>query len=158
MMAIDWDRASNAKTPTDSAGFLLWQVYHLWHRRITRALKPLKLTHMQFVLLACAGWLTREIPLLNQKQLSEFTGIDVMTVSQVLRTLEKKGFIRRRPHPQDPRSHAISLHASGTRILEQALPIVEASDAMVLASGSQNVAELLRCILEKNSEYNHLQK
>ena len=155
---MDWDKASNAKTSTDSAGFLLWQVYHVWHRRITRALKPLQLTHMQFVLLASAGWLTRERQLLNQKQLSEFTGVDVMTVSQVLRALEKKALILRRPHPHDPRSHAISLPASGIRILEKALPIVEACDAIVLDAQSQNVVKLLRYILEKNSCSIHLQK
>ena len=151
-MSVNWQKASKVKTPANSSGFLLWQVYHLWHRRINSALKPLKLTHMQFVLLACTGWLTREKILLKQKQLSDFANIDVMTVSQVLRTLEKKGLVIRESHPNDPRSHSLRLSTNGAKVLERALPIVEELDSIFLDFQSQNIALILSSILKRNSK------
>jgi hypothetical protein len=46
--------------PNDSPGFLLWHATLRWQRGVARALKPLELTHVQFVLLACACNLTHE--------------------------------------------------------------------------------------------------
>jgi hypothetical protein len=43
--------------PNDSPGFLLWHATLRWQRGIAEALAPLDLTHVQFVLLACAWWL-----------------------------------------------------------------------------------------------------
>jgi hypothetical protein len=40
--------------PDKSPGFLLWQVTLRWQRKVTIALAPLDLTHVQFVLLATA--------------------------------------------------------------------------------------------------------
>lgn len=40
--------------PATSPGFLLWHVTLRWQRAITAALRPLDLTHVQFVLLASA--------------------------------------------------------------------------------------------------------
>jgi len=39
--------------PNDSGGLLLWHATLRWQRGIAQALRPLDLTHVQFVLLAC---------------------------------------------------------------------------------------------------------
>jgi DNA-binding MarR family transcriptional regulator len=127
-MTINWERASQFAEPEDSAGFLLWQVVHLWQRQIEVALSELDITHLQFVLLAGIGWLTRNGDLLTQARLSEFCKIDVMQISQVARKLEDKALIQRSAHPTDTRAKVLILTSSGRAILEQALPIVERLD------------------------------
>lgn len=44
--------------PAGSPGFLLWNVSLSWHREVGSVLKPLDLTHVQFVLLASTWWLS----------------------------------------------------------------------------------------------------
>jgi DNA-binding MarR family transcriptional regulator len=128
-MTIDWEKASQFAVPEDSMGFLLWQVVHLWQRQVEAALAELDITHLQFVLLAGIGWLTRNGDLLSQVQLAEFCKIDVMQISQVARKLEVKELIQRSAHPTDTRAKVINLTASGVAILDRALPLVEGLDA-----------------------------
>ena len=44
--------------PGESPGFLLWHTTMRWQRSMAAALHPLGLTHMQFVLLASAWWMS----------------------------------------------------------------------------------------------------
>jgi DNA-binding MarR family transcriptional regulator len=48
---------------------------------------------------------------------------DVMTVSQIVRALEKKGFVRRVPHPADSRANSVSLTSAGDKALKDSLGI-----------------------------------
>ena len=126
-MTIDWTKSRFA-VPEDSAGYLLWQVTHLWQRQVEAALTELDITHLQFVLLAGIGWLTRNGSLLTQVQLAEFCKIDVMQISQVVRKLEVKHLIERSAHPTDTRAKVLTLTLTGETTLEQALPLVEHLD------------------------------
>src|SRR3989338_5589068 len=83
------------KTPEESPGYLLWHVSSSWRSSIEKTLKPLKLTHPQFVVLATTSWLTRKGDHVNQIDISKSTGLDPNTTSQVLRSLEIKNFIKR---------------------------------------------------------------
>jgi DNA-binding MarR family transcriptional regulator len=127
-MSIDWERISKFSVPEDSTGFLLWQVVHFWQRQVELALAELDLTHLQFVLLAGIGWLTRHGELLTQVQLSEFCKIDAMQISQVARKLEVKHWIERSTHPTDTRAKVLSLTLEGEGILKKALPLIENLD------------------------------
>jgi DNA-binding MarR family transcriptional regulator len=145
-MTIDWEKASQFTVPEDSTGFLLWQVVHLWQRQIETALTELDITHLQFILLAGIGWLTRNGDLLTQVQLAEFCKIDVMQISQVARKLEVKELIQRSAHPTDTRAKVMNLTASGVAILDRALPLVEGLDAKFF---SQCDRSILRAELKK---------
>jgi DNA-binding MarR family transcriptional regulator len=127
-MTINWEKASQFSAPEDSSGYLLWQVVHLWQRQVGVALAKLDLTHLQFVLLAGIGWLTRSHDLLTQVRLAEFCKIDVMQVSQVARKLEIKKLVQRSEHPTDTRAKVLVLTAHGEAILEQAIPLIEHLD------------------------------
>jgi DNA-binding MarR family transcriptional regulator len=73
---------------------------------ISSALRPLGLTHVQFVILASAWWLTRvaaEKP--SQRRLAEHAATDLMMTSQVLRVLESQGLVVRKA---DPTTHVRS--------------------------------------------------
>jgi DNA-binding MarR family transcriptional regulator len=116
--------------PADSPGLLLWRTTLRWQRLITSALKPLGLTHVQFVLLASTWWLTNvagETP--SQRRLAGYAGTDPMMTSQVLRALEAKGLVTRTEHPSDSRVRRVGVTRSGARAARRAITVVEAADA-----------------------------
>lgn len=136
-MSLDWARASRFHGPEDSLGFLLWQATHRWQRAIGAALAPLDLTHLQFVLMAGTGWLTKDGGAPTQIELAGFTRVEPMQVSQVVRLLEKKKLLARAPHPTDSRAKALKLTAAGEKLLARALPVVESADAAFFAASAR---------------------
>jgi len=131
--------------PGQSPGFLLWQVTNRWQRSIVAALKPLGLTHVQFVLLASVWWLSRhggEPP--TQRQVADHAGTDAMMTSQVVRALERRGLVRRGRDPQDGRIWRVAGTAPGARLAEQAIDVVEAADRAFFADAEPH--ELIRTL------------
>jgi DNA-binding MarR family transcriptional regulator len=131
--------------PGRSPGFLLWHATLRWQRGVAAALAPLDLTHVQFVLLACAWWLNREGSHPNQLAVARQAGTDVKMTSQVLRTLEQKGLLTREVDPVDSRARRITVTRKGTELAPKAIAVVErvdteffkpvpASDAVTLLS------------------------
>lgn len=113
--------------PDDSPGYVLWRVANRWQREQRNALQPLGLTHTQFVVLAVASWF-EEKEALTQIRLSQLTGSDTMTVSQVVRVLEKAGYLARIAHPTDTRSKVIRVTKTGRELAEHAVQVAEATD------------------------------
>jgi len=94
------------------------------------SLRPLGLTHVQFVLLASTWWLTTiagETP--TQRRLAEHAGTDPMMTSQVLRALEAKGLITRDADPDDSRARRIGVTKAGAKLAARAIATVESADA-----------------------------
>jgi DNA-binding MarR family transcriptional regulator len=123
------DNTFSVEKAEDSSGFLLWQVTNLWQREIKKALEQYELTHSQFVLLASIFWLTLNKQQVTQIILSAHTKIDPMTTSTVLRTLQKKGFIKRQEHLTDSRAKTVALTESGKKVIKLAVVTVEKFDA-----------------------------
>lgn len=113
--------------PDESPGYLLWRVSNSWQREQRNALQHLGLTHTQFVVLAVASWF-EEKEALTQIRLSQLTGSDTMTISQVVRVLEKADYLERIPHQKDTRSKVIRVTKAGRELAEQAVQVVEATD------------------------------
>lgn len=116
-------------SPGDSPGFLLWHATLRWQRAIATVLAPLDLTHVQFVLLACAWWLNTHGEYPNQLALARQAGTDVKMTSQVLRTLESKGLIEREVDPADTRARRLRVTSSGAELAPRAIVAVEEADA-----------------------------
>src|SRR6185369_824713 len=112
----------------DSPGFSLWQVSSMWQRRINAGLRPFDLTHAQFVLLASLMWLAEEGHPLTQVELASHAKTDIMMTSNVLRTLESKGWVTRKPHPTDTRAKSLAITKQGRALAVQAIQIVEKID------------------------------
>lgn len=126
---------ADSLAPGDSPGLLLWRTTLRWQREVTAALKPLGLTHVQFVLLASTWWLTRvagETP--SQRRIAEHAATDPMMTSQVVRTLEGKGLLRRDPDPSDSRAKRVDVTPAGAELAKRAVPIVEAADREFFAA------------------------
>lgn len=118
-----------ALEPDESPGFLLWHVTLRWQRDMAAALAPLGLTHVQFVLLASAWWLNSRDQHPNQLTVARHAGTDVKMTSQVLRTLEAKGLIRREVDAADTRARRIQVTDRGAGLAVRAIAAVEAADA-----------------------------
>lgn len=118
----------------DSPGFLLWHATLRWQRAVALALRPLGLTHVQFVLLAGAWWLTRQNQRPSQRELADHAGTDRMMTSQVVRTLESRGLLRRELDEVDARVRRLVVTAEGGRLAVEAIAAVEATDEAYFAS------------------------
>ncbi len=97
-------RFAECKNYQESVGLLFWQASMLWQRHIRQALQPYDLTHTQFVILAVLEELSEQSVGITQKQIADFSMIDVMTVSSTVRLLEKKGLVCRLPNQKDTRA------------------------------------------------------
>jgi DNA-binding MarR family transcriptional regulator len=131
--------------PSDSPGFLLWHATLRWQRGIAGALRPLDLTHVQFVLLACTWWLNEQGEEPTQVALAGQAGTDVKMTSQVVRSLERKGLVERAVDEADTRARRLRVTRRGARLAPKAIDVVEAVDAEFFAAGSTAAAvRLLR--------------
>ncbi|MFJ9290594.1 MarR family winged helix-turn-helix transcriptional regulator [Bacillus halotolerans] len=136
--------------PNTSPGFLLWQVTQSWQRKVGKALAEHDLTHVQFVLLTSCKYMIAHGETVTQKKLAGFSQTNIMMVSEVVRTLEKKGFIQRSKNPQDKREVLLSLTEAGEERVTSALPIVERIDqsffeaAMIKENFLSGLQELLK--------------
>ncbi len=145
------------KNCNESTGLLFWQSYMLWQRKIKQVLQKFNLTHTQFVILAVTEELSENSVFITQKKISDFSNIDVMTVSSTTKLLEKKGLILRQPNEKDSRAHSISNTEKGQAILKKAVIQVEnVDDAFFFSNDGDNTQfrEFLSKLLIKNSKQN----
>ncbi|MDP0485533.1 MarR family winged helix-turn-helix transcriptional regulator [Bacillus subtilis] len=129
---MEWH--SKFSGPNTSPGFLLWQATQSWQRKVGKALAEFDLTHVQFVLLTSCKYMIAHGETVTQKKLASFSQTNIMMVSEVVRTLEKKGFIKRSKNPQDKREVLLSLTETGGEKVTVALPIVEKIDQAFFAA------------------------
>lgn len=106
------------------------RAYNEWHFMIKKELKKIKLTHPQFVVLASLAYLSQNGDEVTQVMISKLSGIDVMTVSQILILLEKHDFVKRKKHSRDTRAKAVTLNKKGEEVLQKAVPLIEQIDEL----------------------------
>ncbi len=126
-MAHDNDPA-DGESLSSGRGFMLWQIANGWQRAARAALGPIGLTYVQAVLLAGLSERLAEGGRVSQAALAQSLGADVMMTSQVLRTLEAAGLVRRDRDPGDTRARTLALTSDGQSKLEAALPLLAAVD------------------------------
>jgi MarR family transcriptional regulator, organic hydroperoxide resistance regulator len=146
------EKLTTFSKPEDSPGYLLWHVSLAWRSLIEETLKPLNLTHPQFVVLATTGWLTRNGEHINQINISQASGLDPNTTSQVLRGLELKNFIKR-TRSLNERSKNPELTDLGSKVLSKALPAVEKTDSHFFESLTAKEMEWLLKLFQKLSKH-----
>jgi len=149
------ESAFQFQSPDDSAGFLLWQVSNLWQRRLNAGLRRVGLTHVKFVLLAGIEWLSYGQENVTQVQLAAHAKADVMMTSNVLRSLEKKGFVSREIHPTDTRAKCVVLTEAGREVFLKTVEIVDQIDGdffFVLNDRVSNFNALLLELVNQNND------
>jgi DNA-binding MarR family transcriptional regulator len=145
---VDFKKISVHDTPDRSPGFLLWHISTSWRSSIETILRPIGLTHPQFVVLATLGWLTRKGSRVNQAAIGKMAGLDPNTISQIIKGLEQRELIKREAS-SDARAKKPALTFEGSKILTQAMPAVEIADAQFFSSLSNKEMESMMRIFQK---------
>ena len=135
-----------------STGLLFMRVYNKWHSMIKQELKKMNLTHPQFVVLASLAYLSQNGNEITQIMISKLSGIDVMTVSQILGLLEKHDFVKRKEHSRDTRAKAVILNKKGEEILQKAVPLVEQIDEIFFEKLDTDEGQFKHFLVRLNEE------
>jgi DNA-binding MarR family transcriptional regulator len=109
--------------PERAIGFVLWRLFHQYQRAIDRALEPLDLTNLQFTVLTLVAWSAKSGATVSQVELSRSSEIHKMQLSNILKTLEQKGLVRRTPSDLDTRAKDVELTRAGLMKVRKGLPI-----------------------------------
>ncbi|MCO6383211.1 MAG: MarR family transcriptional regulator [Vannielia sp.] len=125
------------KSPADSSGLLLWRGFLAWQRSLSAALLPHGLTQPLFSILAVTGWLTREGGAVSQQRIADFSGMERMHISGLVRKLETMGLLARVPSQRDRRAMAVSLTQEGRETLASALGTTADHDAAFFAENPE---------------------
>jgi DNA-binding MarR family transcriptional regulator len=116
---IDWESFSpELRLLTGSPRFYLMKVVHRWQKQVREQLVDYDITSTQFTLLTSLMVMTKDGKVTTQADLSNFLKVDKMMVSDVLRTLEKKGYIVRESHPTDRRARSLVVTKKGLDLIE----------------------------------------
>lgn len=118
MKIVKMDYSENAER---IPGFLLWQVSKLWQRQLNAALDDLGISGTQAVILGNITRMQGQDKPATQIALAQITKVDPMTMSQALRTLERKKLIRRAVSKEDRRAVHVLPTPKGVRVTTQAL-------------------------------------
>ena len=135
-----------------STGLLFIRTYHKWHGLIKNKLRTIDLTHPQFVVLTTLAALLRQQEWVSQTDIARFSDMDVMTISQIIRLLVKKGLIMREVHPKDSRANIILLTDTGLQKVNQALPLVESIDQAFFGKLGNNTETLNQLLIGLEAE------
>lgn len=118
---------SHFERPENAIGFWMWRAAHQYQRVFDRAMEPLQLTHLQFVILAVCGWITEvktdPAPGATQREIAEVASVHFAQVSAVLKTLEQKKLIVQRRDKDDTRRRSVTLTFAGVKKVAEAVPI-----------------------------------
>ncbi|MFS8096400.1 MarR family transcriptional regulator [Lentzea alba] len=104
-------------------GHLVWRLAMKWRVAVDRALAPLGLTHAQYVVLA--SLLAFDTPP-SQRELADFTGLEALYVSKLVRALDAEGLISRTRDTVDTRTIRLALTDRGRSVVEPAVALVGA--------------------------------
>ena len=96
-------------------------------------LRELKVTPTQYSLMTCLVYLFQDGPV-TPSQIVAHTGMDKMLVSDLVKALERKRLIRRKPNPGDGRSWLLEPSVIGVSTTNSAVKEVEALDAKFFKS------------------------
>jgi DNA-binding MarR family transcriptional regulator len=133
----------------DNAAYQLWLATNAWQRQIRRALQPLDLTHVQFIVLAAVRRLGANGEPVSQADVCRFGSLDPNMASEVVRSLDRKGFIVRLPHPTDRRAHELALTPAGAEMIDKGKQLIAPISRRFfepLGSEQMELARMLRTI------------
>ncbi len=82
-------------------------------------------------------------------ELSEFTGIEMWTVSRVVSRLEQDGHVERHRGDDDARGVIVSLTPAGHALVESLIPEAQRYESLILEGFSEDEANHLRHLLDR---------
>jgi DNA-binding MarR family transcriptional regulator len=130
--------------PQENAGFLLWRLALAWRAHAGTALRPLGLTHTEYVLLALLFWHSRDGNRPSQRELADLGGLDQMLVSKTVRALAAAGLVVAVPDPADRRSARMALTDDGRVTFRRAALAVGEAHQQFLAPLGDRAGAFIR--------------
>jgi DNA-binding MarR family transcriptional regulator len=119
---IEWESFSpSIQRLIDSPSYYLQVVVYRWEKGMQELLLDFDLTNTQFKILASLMFLTKDRQVITQMDVAKLMGADKMMVSEVIRTLEKKGYLVRADHPTDRRAKSLVVTEKGYDAVETAM-------------------------------------
>jgi DNA-binding MarR family transcriptional regulator len=112
--------AAPSDIPPPSTGFLVWHLSMRWRAGLDRQLAPLGLTSAQYAVLASLHALSQDGTRPSQRELADFSSLEPMFVSKLVRALERAGLVERTPNPTDTRAVLLGVTADGARTVKAA--------------------------------------
>jgi DNA-binding MarR family transcriptional regulator len=106
-------------SPPPSIGYVTWHLSLRWRAQLDRALAPLRLTSAQYGVLASLYGLSRGDMRPSQRELADFTGLEPMHVSKLIRALERAGLVERGNNPADTRAVQLRVTDRGTEVVTE---------------------------------------
>lgn len=114
--------------PVRTTGSLVWHLAMKWRAEVDRAIQHLGLTHAEYSVLASLHAIGERGATPSQRQLAEYTGLQQIYMSKLVRALETAGHLRRTTDPSDSRAFRLHLTQQGTSAILVARDIVAALD------------------------------
>jgi DNA-binding MarR family transcriptional regulator len=116
----------NEQAPT--TGSLVWHLAMRWRAEVDRALVPFDLTHALYSVLASLHAMTERGGPPTQRELADYTRLQPIYVSKLVRTLETAAHITRQSDSRDSRAVRLALTDPGRKTIVAARSVVAALD------------------------------
>lgn len=118
----DWESISSMFNEFDkSPGNYMKLVVYKWGKAMEDILHDLDITSVQLELLAALAYLMRDGKSVTQMDVAKYSRKDKNTVSGVMRTLEKNGYVTRSSSEDDLRAKYLVITNKGLRMVKTAL-------------------------------------
>lgn len=111
--------------PQNDIGYLIWRIMKFWQRGKHRVLDKYGITASQMEVMGAIYGMSEKDGEITQIILSQETDIDPMTISTILRNLQKKGLIDRTESKTDTRARAVKITDSGIQLFSKAITKVK---------------------------------
>lgn len=140
------------KYPT--IGSLVWRLALRWRTEVDRAVAPFGLTHAQYSALASLYSMSTRGTAPTQRELAQYTGLQAIFLSKLLKALESQGLVSRRQDKDDARANRLALTSAGSTTIGLAMPVVAALDRRMTEQlggdgRTDELVRMLRTLLEQ---------
>jgi DNA-binding MarR family transcriptional regulator len=125
-------------------GYLLKHVHLRYEQLTSAALDPIGISPREWAALNCLD----EQHSLSQREVADLLGIDRTRMVALVDELEAKGWVQRRPQPDDRRKNIVTLTSTGRGLLQRGSRIVDECEQKFLAALSAVEAEQLKNALD----------
>jgi DNA-binding MarR family transcriptional regulator len=133
-----------AERPEPGISYAVARLHQRVFAGITERVAPYGLTTLQFTTLSV---LSRHGAPLSTSQLARRAFMTPQSMSEVIHALERKGLIRRNPHPNHRRTLPATLTAKGRRVLAECEAAVsEFEDSMLTGFSEKDRASVLEMV------------
>jgi MarR family transcriptional regulator, organic hydroperoxide resistance regulator len=105
----------------ETPGYLVWRLSMKWRAAVDREVANLGLTHAQYSMLASLYGLSARGHRPSQRELADWTGLDPVHVSKVIRALSQAGLVERSGHATDTRAVQLSPTDTGRAVITEAI-------------------------------------